>query len=121
MRPRKPARSGTRATGKLSKPPPKGVFFKLDGTRVVPASDLADVEMTRLALTEITPSVYVSTMFLGIDMRHFRSGPPLVFETAVFVREGFEGRVGAVRRTSNWQSAMAHHDAAVSEVRARLR
>jgi hypothetical protein len=31
---------------------------------------------------------YVSTVFLGLDHRFFGDGPPLVFETMVFVDEG---------------------------------
>jgi hypothetical protein len=33
-------------------------------------------------------SKFVSTVFLGLDHRYFGDGPPMVFETMVFVDEG---------------------------------
>jgi hypothetical protein len=64
---------------------------------------------------------YVSTVFLGFDHRFFGDGPPLVFETMVFLDEGktmefpwCEGpqRVHtslAQERYGSWAAAIAGH------------
>jgi hypothetical protein len=67
---------------------------------------------------------WVSTVFLGLDHRHFGGGPPLVFETMAFQHEGrtssFLG--GAPQpvpetlcqeRYSSWDDAETGHKAAV--------
>lgn len=67
---------------------------------------------------------YVSTVFLGLDHRHFGGGPPLLFETMAFVHEGrmtrlFGGELEPVPETlcqerySSWDDAEIGHKAAV--------
>ena len=38
----------------------------------------------RVAKTEITADVYVSTVFLGVDFQFAQNGPPLLYESMVF-------------------------------------
>lgn len=63
--------------------------------------------------TQIVADVHVSTVFLGIDHRHFGDGPPIVFETMIFG--------GALDqdmwRYSSWDDAEAGHKAAVRKAR----
>lgn len=67
---------------------------------------------------------WVSTVFLGLDHRHFGGGPPLVFETMAFQHEGrtmsfFGGPPEPVPETlcqerySSWDDAEVGHKAAV--------
>ncbi|WP_063685502.1 hypothetical protein [Bradyrhizobium stylosanthis] len=58
-------------------------------------------------------SVHISTVFLGIDHRHFGDGPPLLFETMIFggSLEGFQNRC------STWDEAEAMHAEALDQVR----
>lgn len=52
---------------------------------------------------------YVSTVFLGLDHRHFGGGPPLVFETMLFVN----GNGDEMERYSSWDDAEIGHKAFV--------
>lgn len=62
---------------------------------------------------------YVSTVFLGLDHRFFGDGPPLVFETMVFVDEGKTIDLGGKiypnhtsidqERYGSWAAAEAGH------------
>jgi hypothetical protein len=62
---------------------------------------------------------YVSTVFLGLDHRFFGDGPPLVFETMVFVNEGATFKFNGQERPCNtildqerygsWAAAEAGH------------
>ena len=63
--------------------------------------------------TEITSQITVSTVFVGLDMRFHRDGPPIVFETAVF--GGPLDHEGG--RYSSWDDADAGHKAMVRRVR----
>jgi|HubBroStandDraft_6_1064221.scaffolds.fasta_scaffold00345_34 hypothetical protein len=69
------------------------------------------------------PTKWVSTVFLGLDHRHWGGGPPLIFETMAFQHEGrtmdYFGRVEPVAETlcqerySSWDDAEIGHKAAV--------
>lgn len=63
---------------------------------------------------------YVSTVCLGLDHRYFGDGPPLVFETMVFVCPGGVHEEGLLKgrpitneldceRTGSWAAAEAGH------------
>lgn len=69
----------------------------------------------------------VSTVFLGLDMRFGGKGPPLLFETMVFEREGHPSKLvpglevhaeleGYQRRYASWDDAAAGHDATLKRV-----
>ena len=62
--------------------------YILDGTTPVPASLLTwaqwyETAERHVADTWVTPTVRVSTVFLGLD-HQFGEGPPLLFETMAF-------------------------------------
>lgn len=71
----------------------------------------------RVALTEMIGPLHVSTVFIGIDMNHSETGPPLLFESMVF--GDAEGR-GEMIRTATWDQAEAAHAVLVELCRARL-
>lgn len=56
----------------------------------------------------------VSTTFLGLDHRFSDHGPPLVFETMVFV--GGDGGAILGQRYSTWSDALIGHRAKVREL-----
>jgi hypothetical protein len=67
--------------------------YRLAGTEVVRdrnEDDLAwwlwfkNIDNRRIALTQVTPAIEVSTIFVGIDQDPMCDEPPLVFETMVF-------------------------------------
>jgi hypothetical protein len=68
-----------------------------------------DVDPWRVARTEITSGVYVSTVFLGLD-HQWGQGPPLLFETMIFGGE----HNGWQDRYSTWDEAESGHAKAVS-------
>ena len=63
---------------------------------------------------------WVSTVFLGLDHRHFGGGPPLLFESMAFVHEGrtmdYFGEIRPAaetldqRRYSSWDDAEIGHE-----------
>jgi hypothetical protein len=67
-----------------------------------------------VAYTQITSSVFVSTVFIGLD-HQFGKGPPLLFETMIFHDD--DGR--EQWRYSTWEDAKINHDAIVKRLRSR--
>lgn len=65
--------------------------------------------------TQITSTVYVSTVFLGIDHRHFGHGPgpPILFETMVFDGDNST----ECHRYVSWDDAVTGHRATVRRLR----
>lgn len=62
-----------------------------------------DRDARRVALTEL-PGGRVSTVFLGLDHNFMRHGPPLLFETMVFMDDECEQE-----RYATWDEAEAGH------------
>jgi len=62
------------------------LWYRLKGRAPVldPTHQLQPIDERRIARTAITPEVYVSTVFLGLDHRYTPEGPPILFETLVF-------------------------------------
>lgn len=58
------------------------------------------------------PDCEVSTVFLGIDHRHFSDGPPILFETMIFGGEHNEYQ----ERYSTWDEAEAGHQKAIEMI-----
>jgi hypothetical protein len=56
--------------------------------------------------------VRVSTVFLGLDHNHFGDGPPLLFETMVFIN----GRGDEQERYSTWAEAEAGHQNFINKI-----
>jgi len=66
-----------------------------------------------VAYTELPDGVLVSTIFLGINPTPWRSSPPLLWETMVFVNGKPNGKQF---RYSSHQLAVEGHDAVVKAV-----
>jgi hypothetical protein len=64
----------------------------------------------RVARTQVSPNVYVSTVFLGLDHRWGKQGPPILFETMIF--GGVEDQYQ--ERYATWDEAEAGHAKAVA-------
>jgi hypothetical protein len=73
------------------------------------ASWFGDIDNRRVAHTDISADVHVSTVFLGID-HAFSDGPPLLFETMIFGGKHDEYQ----ERCSTWEQAEAMHKRAVA-------
>lgn len=67
----------------------------------------------KVAQTDVGPYV-VSTVFLGIDHQHLGKGPPILFETMVFIDGDAED---IQQRCSTWLEAEAQHAEVVELVR----
>lgn len=63
-----------------------------------------------------TGASLVSTVFLGIDHRHWGGGPPLLFETMIFTDGDTEDYQ---ERCATWLEAEAQHAQALAHVRQR--
>jgi hypothetical protein len=95
------------------------VFYTLDDERRPVRCDnhklwgemMEDISRRRVARTQVTDKVHVSTVFLGIDHRFIGNGPPLLFETMIF--GGPEEIDQAQWRYSSWDDAETGHAAAV--------
>ena len=91
--------------------------FILEGHKVVPCDDLLTwgewlgTADRRVARTEISASLFVSTVFIGLD-HSFGNGPPLLFETMVFRN----GSGGEEDRCSTWEQAEQQHAKMVEQV-----
>ena len=89
-------------------------FYKLDGKVPVAVTDPRESSIGyRVARDEIGDTV-VSTVFLGLDHRHFGDGPPVLFETMIFGGQHDEWQ----KRACTWDEAEATHAAALDLVRA---
>jgi len=67
--------------------------------------------------TEITSAVHVSTIFMGLDHRHFGKGPPILFETMIF-----GGPLDQhMWRYASWDDAITGHKAAVGKARSKMK
>src|SRR5262249_17726938 len=95
-------------------------FWLLDENRQpVPARDVIEwaqafeqEKRRRVGYTEFEDGRWVSTVFIGLDQRFLGSGPPLLFETAVFDDYG----VNIMCRYSSWDDAEAGHKATVKRL-----
>lgn len=71
----------------------------------------------RVVFQDHVGSGLISTVFLGLDHNHWGEGPPLLFETMIFV-DG--GDVELVDRCSTWLEAEERHKLAVEAWKKRL-
>ena len=70
-------------------------------------------EIQRVRETTLSDGKWISTVWLGLD-HNFGPGPPLIFETMVFTKDG-EGRTLDCERYSTEQEAIAGHEAMVEK------
>jgi hypothetical protein len=98
-------------------------FYMLDADHNIISTDdirvwgdcFGDIGNRRVAETEIG-NVIISTVCLGLDHNWSGIGPPLLFETMVFVKDnGHE-----TYRCSTWAEAEAQHAEVVAEFSAML-
>lgn len=100
-------------------------YYKLDGHTPVPATAeeaaLAFVEpgSRRVAATDVSPDVWVSTVFLCIDHRYSGVGPPILFETMIF-GDCFNDQQEYQERYCTWEEAEAGHAVAVEYAKTTL-
>jgi hypothetical protein len=87
------------------------LFYILDGHTPVATDDVLEwgrmFELKNRRVKDDQIGAYwVSTVFLGVD-HNYGDGPPLLFETMVFV----EGKdVGTCVRYATWDEALAGHE-----------
>ena len=72
----------------------------------------------QIGYTQITSECTVSTVFLGIDHRTWRKGPPVLFETMIF--NGPEDIDGYTWRYASYDDAITGHKMAVKKARLAL-
>lgn len=74
------------------------------------------VASTEVYRAGIDHKVYISTVFLGID--HSFDGPPMLFETMIFVPEGhpLHSRDQECWRYATWDEAQSNHRAIVASI-----
>ena len=94
-------------------------FYILDDDHNLIAADLMtwghwfeNAENRIVAKTQVG-NCLVSTVCLGTDHNFAMSGPPMLFETMIFV----EGDGEDCWRCSTWQEAVAQHERVVEELR----
>jgi hypothetical protein len=101
----------------MSRHPLRPRYYVIDGhepraaTLYEWASWFEDDKKRRVARTEISKGVVVSTIFLGLD-HAFGDGPPVLFETMVFGGE----HNGDQRRYCTWAEAEIGHMELVEEL-----
>lgn len=104
-------------------------YYILEGTTVLQVEDVLvwgkwfETAVRRLALTSISPTIEVSTVFLGLDHDWSAAGPPLLFETMVFQdnTETPDTRTALDEFTERWSTyhdAEQGHEAVCARVRA---
>lgn len=95
----------------------RGLYILNESREPVPCDDInvwgrwMESADRRVALTDISEYVKVSTVFLGLD--HGYGGTPLLFETMVFGGEHDE----ACQRSTSWAEAEQAHQSMVELVR----
>ena len=71
-----------------------------------PAED--DVQHKRVNETTLPNGLWVSTVWLGLDHRHYDSGPPLIFESMVFRSEVNLAELTCRRYATELEAAVGH-------------
>jgi hypothetical protein len=101
--------------------PDRPHYYVLIDRRPVPLADndvlawaaaFENIDNRHVANTKVH-GVCVSTVFIGIDMNWFGTGPPILFETMVF-GGALDGRQ---LRCSTWEEAEIQHEFVVSAVK----
>ena len=94
--------------------------YILEGTVPIPRDLLTwarwfETAERQVAETWVTPTLRVSTVFLGLD-HQWGAGPPLLFETMCF----HDGDGQECERYSTWAAAEQGHEALVARMQAAL-
>src|SRR5258708_10813621 len=88
-----------------------GFLYRLDGHTPVRCDDFVEWAMAyedrgRIVQQDQIGEYWISTVFLGINSRLFR-GPPVLFESMVFIGE--KPNSSSAERYSTWDEALAGH------------
>ena len=75
-------------------------------------SQLFEFTKYRVIASDNVNNLWVSTVWLGLDHRHFGDGPPLIFETMIFNTDDFNDVV-EMDRYSTLEEAVKGHAAMV--------
>jgi hypothetical protein len=92
-------------------------YYILVGEQVVSCSDLMtwakwfETHDRQVRDTQ-RDDVRVSTVFLGLDHNHSLHGPPVLFETMVFIN----GSGGDMERYCTWDEAVEGHERMVAQI-----
>jgi hypothetical protein len=97
-------------------------LYVLDADNHVVEADISawgefmENDSRRVSYTQITSEIEVSTVFIGIDHRHYGKGPPILFETMIFggPLDGQEWRY------SSYDDAQTGHEMAIKSARAAI-
>lgn len=89
------------------------MYYKLDDNRKVIESDRSNFGHEIVQRTILPDGVWISTVFIGLDMASGHSPAPVVFETMIFSADN-DGEL--YRRYSTWEEAVAGHAAACKSV-----
>lgn len=94
------------------------LHYILNGHEVVPVDDLLLFAMwyedgNRIVKQEQIGEYWVSTVFLGLDHNWGWEGPPVLFETMIFIDE----KADVAERYCTWDEAAAGHDAICERLR----
>jgi len=71
-----------------------------------------NIDEKRVRETTLPDGKWISTVWLGLNHNFCSSGPPLIFETMVFPKEGEYGELDC-NRYSTEEEAIAGHEAMV--------
>lgn len=96
--------------------------YRLEGTEPVPVQDLItwavwfETADRTVATTQVTETIEVSTVFLGLD-HQWGVGPPLLFESMVFGMADDDPLADMQVRYRTWHEAEQGHEIVVEAVR----
>lgn len=90
-------------------------YYRLEGTTIVPMDDLREwaewfETAERVVKQEDVGPYLVSTVFLGLDHNFAMHGPPILFETMIWV-DG--ATLDYQERCSTWDEALVMHQEGV--------
>lgn len=89
-------------------------YYRLNDDHTVTKVDLMEwaenmeTENTRVACTDLGDGRHIATVFLGLDHRWYRPGPPLIFETTMY-----GGEDDYLVRYSTYEQALRGHQQTV--------
>jgi len=103
------------------------MYYKLSGHEVVPcpmeewAAEFSNTDKRKIVSTDFEEGVTVSTVFLGMDHRFGGDGPPIIFETMIFCKDGILHELDQqMWRYCTWDEAEEGHRKVLSTVQKAL-
>jgi hypothetical protein len=101
--------------------------YILIGQTPVPCADLSEWAAwmdrnNRVVKQTTVGSIFISTVFMGLNHNFFGKGPPVLFETMIFLKESPDGPPPLDEdddrqwRYATWLEAEQHHNKLVEEM-----